>query len=370
MATSIRRTTTTVRTARACVVSENQKSDKLLTDLFTAYYQARKNKRSTHSQMRFERNLSENLVNLYHQILSRSYVPGRSICFIIRDPVQREVFAASFRDRVVHHYLYSKLNPIFDERFIEDSYSCRVGKGTHYGVHRLSWHMHECQKETLDGRAYVLKMDISGYFMNINRKMLYEKIVAGLDSSAVDDFDTLDFLLCQVIFTNPLKGCRIKGSREDWNGLPPSKSLFHSPDGCGLPIGNLTSQLFSNIYLSDLDYFITKTLGFVHYGRYVDDFYLVSSSKQSLLESIPKIKSFLKNQLNLTLHPKKIYLQDVTKGVRFLGYWVFPSKAYTYHKSRHRAWNHVLTAQSEVENPYYVRSVLRSFRGMTSMLLL
>jgi len=360
MATSTPRTTTTVQTGSLFVASQYQKSDEdLLTDLFTAYYSSRKNKRATYSQMRFEQNLSENLVCLWDEIRQRRYHPGRSMCFIIHDPVQREVFAASFRDRIVHHLLFNYLNPLFEPLFIEDSYSCRVGKGTHYGVQRMMEKMRQCRQDNPCCPVFVLKLDIQGYFMNISRQRLYEKIIAVVSKSNID-YGLVDYLLKVIIFNDPTKGCRIKGRRSDWTGLPPSKSLFHSPDGCGLPIGNLTSQLFSNVYLSALDDFVTKRLKVEHYGRYVDDFYLIDSSKGRLLDAIPEIRSFLKTELDLYLHPRKIYLQDVTKGVRFLGYWVFPDSSRMTRSSYHRISSHIEQALTEYDDLFYRQSVIQS----------
>lgn len=280
MATSTRRTTTTVRTASLFGVSENHKPDEeLLTDLFTAYYQARKNKRSTYSQIRFEQYAVDNVVALWNDIRSRQYKVGRSMCFIVRDPVQREVFAASFRDRIVHHLLFNYLSPLFETTFIEDSYSCRKGKGTHYGVGRMVYHMNQCLKQNVGRPVYVLKLDVQGYFMCMDRNILYDMLMQRVNRSSLD-VSLVDYLLRLIVFNDPTKGCRIKGKKSDWNGLPPSKSLFHASPGCGLPIGNLTSQLFSNVYLSALDNFITKDLGFEHYGRYVDDFYVVDTVKK------------------------------------------------------------------------------------------
>jgi len=360
MATSTRRTTTTVQTASPCVASQHQKSDeKLLTDLFSAYYSARKNKRATYSQMRFEQNLSENLICLWDDIRERRYAPGRSMCFIIHDPVKREVFAASFRDRIVHHLLFNYLEPLFDPLFIDDSYSCRAGKGTHYGVRRMMEKMITCRTKNPNDPVYVLKLDIEGYFMKINKNILYERIVSVVEKSDLD-FGLTDYLLRKIIFDDPKRGCRIRGSRSDWDGLPLSKSLFHSPEGCGLPIGNLTSQLFSNIYLSVFDDYVTKERNVEYYGRYVDDFYLIGPSKEKLLAEIPRMRQFLKNELALKLHPKKVYLQDITKGVRFLGYWVFPDSSSITRSSRHRMNTHIEKALTESIDPYQGNSIIRS----------
>ncbi|MBQ3250810.1 MAG: group II intron reverse transcriptase domain-containing protein [Bacteroidales bacterium] len=366
MATSIRRTTTIARTVNLSVVSKHQ-SGGLLADLFTAYYCARKNKRNTSSQTRFERGLSDNLMRLYDDIVSGRYRVGRSMCFVIRDPVLREVFAASFRDRIVHHLLYNWLMPIFEPTFIYDSYSCREGKGTLFGIKRLEHHIRTCS-DNYRKECYVLKLDIEGYFMNISRQRLYDMIVSRLQKYSSSHRLSFDLLLAlrllsQVIFNDPVKGCYRKGRISDWKELPFSKSLFHAAPGCGLPIGNLTSQLFSNIYLSGLDDYVKRVLKFRHYGRYVDDFYIVGSSKDELLDAIPDIRSYLSSELGLRLHPRKVHLTDIRKGVRFLGAVVKPHQRYICPRgvSRARAhMNEVLTAEY---NPYRILSVLQSYAG-------
>ena len=140
--------------------------------------------------------------------------------------------------------------------------------------------------------------------------------------------ELIDFLLRQIIFRNPQRDCRIRGSAEDWEGLPPTKSLFNSPEGVGLPIGDLTSQLFSNIYLGELDGYVKRVLRCKHYGRYVDDFFIVHPSKRYLKELIPWIREFLKEELELELHPDKIELQHYSRGVAFLGAYVRPYRRY------------------------------------------
>jgi retron-type reverse transcriptase len=131
-----------------------------------------------------------------------------------------------------------------------------------------------------------------------------------------------------IIFNDPTKNYHIKGRDSDWNGLPPSKSLFHSSGGCGLPIGNLTSQLFSNIYLSGFDNYVKRDLKFKHYGRYVDDFFLVDTDRDRLKAVIPTIAAYLRDKLRITLHPKKIYLQRYENGVLFTGGFVKPHRTY------------------------------------------
>ena len=366
------RTTTTATTAGACVWSQPQTDRLLLTDLFAAYYHARSNKRSTASQMKFERRLSENLIRLYNEILSRTYRPGRSMCFIISDPVKREVFAATFRDRVVHHYLYDKLEPVFERAFIYDSYSCRKGKGTLFGVGRLEHHIRSCSRNHTR-EAFVLKLDIEGYFMSIDRNILYDIIVRHIDKCRRSgklaegfDYDTVKFLLHDVVFLDPTKGCRIKGLKSDWKSLPASKSLFHSAPGCGLPIGNLTSQLFSNVYLGELDQFVKRTLKFEHYGRYVDDFYIVDESRQRLQAAIPLIEDFLRNHLHLRLNARKIRVIPASGPVPFLGSVVSPNGRRPERRSLKRMRGKYLEALNYERSPYRFASVHNSCMGYLS----
>jgi retron-type reverse transcriptase len=360
--------------ANRFVVSKNQSGGgeypDLLADLFTAYYCARKNKRNTASQIRFERNLSDNLMRLYDDIVSGHYRVGRSMCFVIRDPVLREVFAASFRDRIVHHLLYNLLMPIFEPTFIYDSYSCREGKGTLFGIKRLEHHIRSCS-DNYRRESYVLKLDIEGYFMNISRQRLYDVIESRLikhssKHSVPFDLPLVLRLLSQVIFNEPTKGCYRKGSIHDWDELPRSKSLFYASAGCGLPIGNLTSQLFSNIYLSALDEYVKRGLRCKHYGRYVDDFYIVGNSSQELLALIPLIKEFLSSHLGLKLHPRKVHLVSVSKGVHFLGAVVKPYQRYIYPKCLSRLKNNLLCSYVEEADPYRILAKQKSYAGYLS----
>lgn len=366
------RTTTIVTTGVRSVLSQPHEADHLLTDLFAAYYQARKNKRNTASQVRFEKDLAKNLISLYDDVKSQNYRPGRSMCFIISDPVKREIFASSFRDRIIHHYLYNKLEPVFEPVFICDSYSCRKGKGTLYGINRFVHHIRSCTNN-FHREAYVLKLDIEGYFMNIDRKKLFEIVSSRIDTllwksmlPADFDYDTVMFLLRKVIFNNPAKGCRIKGSKADWIGLPQSKSLFHSPPGCGLPIGNLTSQLFSNIYLNELDQYVKRGLKFHHYGRYVDDMYLMDTSVGKLLSANESISTFLSENLSLRLNNTKTRISKSTDSSKFLGALISPSGVYISKSTRRRMERKVIDAICAEENPFLLRAKVNSYVGHLS----
>lgn len=326
--------------------------EQLLIDLFKAYYDARRHKRNTGNQLKFEVNLEENLVRLRDELIDYTYKVGRSTCFIIEDPKKREIFAADFRDRVVHHLVYNYIMPIFERTFITDSYSCRKGKGVLFGIQRLAHHVRSCS-QNYSYTCYVLKMDIQGYFMNINRIRLLEIVKEELQKYALQkspsgekwreilDYELISYLLKEIILTDPTLNCIIKGSKSNWNGLPANKSLFHTPHDCGLPIGNLTSQLFSNIYLNKLDQYVKRKLRGKHYGRYVDDFYIVSRNRAQLEIHKEMIRDYLKEELGLVLHPKKTVIENAFYGITYLGAYVKPYRSYLDNKTRRRIFRKI-----------------------------
>jgi RNA-directed DNA polymerase len=309
----------------------------LCEDLFKAYYSARLNKRNTINQLKFELNFEQELFRLHDELLARTYKPEASIAFVVNKPVKREIFAASFRDRVIHHLLFNYLNPIFEKHLIFDCYSCRTGKGTSEGIRRMARFMRACSN-SYTSDCYMLKLDIKSYFIDINRHQLYGKInqLLAKEYNRVEQNNVMlsfdrelgDFLLRVIIFNEPIKNCRIKGDLADWDGLPRDKSLFYATEGCGLPIGNLTSQLFGNFYMAGFDHWMKRTMGFSHYGRYVDDFVVFHPDKELLVSVIPIIREYLQDTLGLTLHPRKIYLQHYTKGLSFLGAIIKPGRVY------------------------------------------
>jgi len=296
--------------------------------LFDAYFSCRQNKRNTINALRFEAEYEQNLITLCDEINQGTYQPGKSIAFVIDKPVKREIFAADFRDRVVHHLIISKLNPLFEKEFIYDSYACRVGKGTHFGIKRVDGFIRKCSKNYTQD-CYVLKLDIEAFFMHIDKGILFNRLAQFIKTHYRQPDQLLILSLCQKIIENePTKHCIIKGKRSNWDGLPSGKSLFHSPKNCGLPIGNLTSQIFANFYMNAFDHFVKHDLGVRYYGRYVDDSILVHQDKLYLQSIFLKIDEFLKTQLKLSIHPKKIYFQHYSKGVKFLGVVIKPHRIY------------------------------------------
>ena len=297
-----------------------------LAELFEAYQACRSNKRNTRNALAFEVDYETNLLNLCADINDGSYQPGKSIAFIVNKPVKREIFAADFRDRVVHHLVVSKLNPLFEKAFIHDSYACRVGKGTHFGIQRVDRFIRQCSVNYSQD-CYVLKLDIKGFFMHINKQLLFSKLHAFIEQhyQATDKLRVIE-LCYKIVFYEPTIHCIIKSKRSAWQDLPNDKSLFYSPPFSGLPIGNLTSQVFANFYMNSFDHFIKHDLGIRYYGRYVDDFVIVHQDKTYLKSLLPQIRFYLATQLKLTLHPNKIYLQHYSKGVQFLGVVIKPRR--------------------------------------------
>lgn len=303
-------------------MEETVQFDIPLEDVFEAYYECRRHKRSKSGALQFEVSLEENILALWHGLCSGTYKPEPSTVFIVEKPVAREIFAASFRDRIVHHLLLKYLNPLFEKHFIYDSYSCRKGKGTHFGIRRAS---HFVRSAAENGRkpGWVLKLDICSFFMSINRALLYERLEVFIDEACRhEDRDFVKYLCRVIIFNDPTKDCIFKSPRYKWNLLTPGKSLFSAQEGCGLPIGNFTSQVFANFYLSSFDHFIKHECGVRYYGRYVDDCVLVHESKAFLKSVAKHSRQFLLQNLGISLHPGKLYLQPCRHGVRFLGCFI------------------------------------------------
>ena len=352
--------------------------EQLSEDLFQAYLDARRNKRNKPYQRRFEAHLDSNLDSLCEELWTRTYKPLPSECFIITDPKRLEVFAAHFRDRIVHHLYFNYTHEIFERTFIEDSYSCIRGRGTHFGINRLRQHIMK-ESQNYKYPCFVLKMDIRGYFISINRTKLLEICLASLDKMAthkigkycptlwgnVVDMDFVKYLTREIVLLNPTIGCRIIGSRDDWEELPHSKSLFHSPSGCGLPIGNLTSQLFSNVYLNEFDQFMKRMLHCRHYGRYVDDFYVVSCDRQWLESLVLKVTEFLSNCLGLSIHEGKTEIRPVNQGVEFLGAFLLPYRTYSSRFSLQRMDDKLFALEAEGRT-VHVGNALNSYCGVLS----
>lgn len=333
----------------------------LLYDLYVAFEDAARGKHKMSYVKKFEEHLAENLNALCDELLGRSYRALPSKCFIVDYPKKREVFAAMFRDRIVHHLYFRYTHQMFERTFIADTYSCIVGRGTLYGVERVRHHIRQASLNWQE-ECYAMSIDIRGYFMHIDRarllkiatellkKMSVHKV--GLTDDVplpsgvllterttwaeVRDFNFLLWLTEQIVMLDPMENCIIVGDPSDWNGLDPAKSMRNLQPGLGLPIGNLTSQLYSNVYLNVFDQYVKRDLVCRHYGRYVDDSVMIDPDHEWLLAQVPKVREFLWDELGLELHRGKIHIQEVHKGVEFLGTFVKPYREYVSNKTLER----------------------------------
>ncbi len=299
-----------------------------LESLFQAYFDCRRNKRNTMNALDFEMDYESNLVTLCDELNQGSYSPGRSIAFVGTKPVKREIFAADFRDRVVHHWLINQLNPLFERMFIHDSYASRKGRGTHFGIQRVNRFIRQSSLN-YSRDTYVLKLDIQSFFICISKDILLANLHAFVEKCyPYPNQGIILELIDKIVMNDPATNCFIKGDKRLWHDFPKDKSLFHAKGAFGLPIGNLTSQVFANVYLNAFDHFVKHDLGVRYYGRYVDDFILVHESKAHLKSLLARITPFLSDELKLTLHPRKIHLQHYSKGVNFLGVVIKPHRIY------------------------------------------
>lgn len=316
-----------------------------LEEVITAYKDCRKRKRRTANAIDFERNLFVNCFNLLQEINQHKYYPSTSITFIVTKPKPREIFAANFRDRIVHHIIMNSIGHLFEEEFISNTFNCRKGKGVNYGVKQLHHDIQECS-ENYTQNCYVARFDLKGFFMTINKTILNDKLREFIQERYNgDNKETILELVNIVVSHCPEKDCYRKSPKQMWNLIPEDKSLFNVGDNFGLPIGNLTSQIFANFYLNDLDHLLYER--FNYYGRYVDDFYIITKDKESLLQYIPVIRQFLIETVGVILHPDKFYIQHYSKGCDFTGATVKGKLIYTGNRTlRHciemiQHYNHI-----------------------------
>lgn len=282
-------------------------------NIYRCYLACRRNKRNTINALKFEINAEENVLKLERELTAKTYRPSRSILFASRRPKLREIFAADFRDRVVHHVLVDYLERIYEPIFIHDSYACRKDKGTHAAVMRLQKFLRKVSKNGTF-RAYYLQLDIKDFFTSIDKNILFR-----LMKNKISNKDIL-WLTGHIIFHDPTESFILRDKENIIHKIPANKSLFGKDNLKGLPIGNLTSQFFGNVYMNELDQFIKHTIKAHFYIRYVDDIVLLSCERGELIRWMKEIEHFLINKLNLRLHPRRRKLQPISNGIDFLGY--------------------------------------------------
>lgn len=351
--TTVTRTTTTRTTSFAPALSADQcapHADFSFSELVQAYFDCRQNKRNTASALAFEQDLERNLARLNDELLAGTYRPGRSICFVVTRPKAREVWAADFRDRIVHHLLYNRISPRFYAAFIADSCACIPGRGTLYAARRLESKVRSVT-QNWSSPAYYLKLDLANFFVSIDKNVLRAQLAARIH-------EPWWLWLCDLIlFHDPRLDFELRGHSELLERVPPHKRLASQPGHLGLPIGNLSSQFFANVYLDALDQFVKHQVRARHYVRYVDDFVLLHESPEWLTDAGRKIEAFLPDRLHANLNPKKTILQPVDRGIDFVGHVLKPWSRRTRTRSVNESISKARQTRTadlfEVANSYY-----------------
>ena len=315
-----------------------------LENLFLAWDSFKSGKQKRKDVQLFEWQLEDNIFKLHRDLKYYKYEHGDYTSFYIQDPKQRHIHKASVRDRVLHHAIFTILNPIFESTFISNSFSCRVDKGTHKGINVLDKMIRQVSSNSFK-QCFVLKCDVKKFFDTIDHRILLKII-----SMRVKDEDAI-WILEQII-----------GSLSS-----ESTTIFKKK---GLPIGNLTSQLFANIYLNELDQFIKHELRIKNYIRYTDDFVIVSDNELYLKNLINSIRSFLSDELGLELHPKKTNISKSHRGVDFLGYIVLPHYRLLRTKTKQRIFRKLKERVRDYNNGTITKQTLnqsfQSYLGVMS----
>jgi RNA-directed DNA polymerase len=291
--------------------------DLKVSDIFQAYYDCRKAKRNTWNALKFEQNLERNVMDLYYELLSCTYTPGRSIMFVVTRPKPREIWAADFRDRVVHHVLYNRYSDQFYRSFIYDSYACIPEKGTLRAAIKVQHFIASATKNHTQP-AWFLKADVANFFVSIDKLILDKLLIKNITDP------WWAWLMRVILHNDPKNNAHIKSNKNLLNKVPAHKSLLNAKKGFGLPIGNLSSQFFANVYLNELDQYAKHSLKLKNYARYVDDIIVVGDSGSDLNNAYEKMSLFLGLNLGLKFHPNKKEINNVSFGVNFVGYIIKP----------------------------------------------
>lgn len=286
-------------------------------EMLCAYLDCRRRKRNTQSATDFEISLNRNLRLLKEELNDGSYEIGASRCFVVTKPKPREIWAGAFRDRVVHHLIYRAIAGDFIKTFSADSSACLPGRGTLYGARRLESRIRSVT-QNWSRPCFYLKLDLSNFFVSIHKPTLFALLEPKISRDRIRD------LVAQIVFHDPTSNYIFSGRPESLALVPPHKSLFNAPHDRGLPIGNLTSQFFANVYLNALDQFIKHQIRPLGYARYVDDFVLLHPNPAWLTAAQRRIEEFLDGRLKLAVNPRKTIIQPVAHGVDFVGRVIKP----------------------------------------------
>ena len=284
-------------------------------NLLLAWKEFMRGKRNKKDVQIFQLHFMNNILSLHQDLKNKTYTHGGYYAFNISDPKPRNIHKANVRDRLLHHAIYRILYLYFDSKFIYDSYSCRLEKGTHRAINRFR-DFHRKVSKNSTKTCFVLKCDIRKFFANIDHEILKEilekyikdKDIIWLLLRVIDSFDTKPNVANSAIAENT------------------TKHIYAIAYICkkGLPLGNLTSQLLVNIYMNEFDQFVKRELKVKYYIRYADDFVVLGRDKEYLEDTLVRMTEFLENKLKLQMHPDKVYVKTIASGVDFLGWVNFP----------------------------------------------
>lgn len=294
----------------------------------TAWEEFKKGKRRKFDVQEFERNLEDNLFKLHNTLQNKTYCHSSYEEFYVNDPKRRHIHKATVNDRIVHHLVYKYLYALFDKNFIYDSYSCRNKKGTHKAVKRLFRFTRKVSRNYASS-CWVLHLDVKKFFSSVDHEILFSLL-----QKKIQDKNILR-LLSEII------------------------NSFATEKEKGIPLGNVTSQVFANIYLNELDQYVKHCLKIKYYIRYADDFVIISRNKAFLYQCIDTSKQFLNKKLELKLHLNKISIRKLGWGIDFLGYIVLPYYILPRTKNKKR----IIAKLQEKNGSENFNSVLQSYLG-------
>lgn len=323
-------------------------------EVLAAYRRCRRTKRSAVTTIEFETNLSANITDLTRQLAERRWQPSTSMCFAVTDPKPREIWAAQFKDRVVHHIIHGRLKPRFEPRFIRTSFACIEGRGT---LAAAEWADRKIRSATAGWTrdAYALQIDIANFFPSINQQRLLDMLTARIDEP------WLATATANAIRHRPTSDVHFPGDPDLLKRVERRKSLWHTPDGYGLPIGNLTSQFGANVYMDTLDQHVIRQLRPRAYGRYVDDLLAIDTDEHRLTKCRDAIISFARDHLELDAHPGKTRIVNCKDGVDFVGWTIAPHRRSLRRSTARRANRRISERRGDHEQ---LAATVNSYLGL------
>ena len=328
-------------------------------ELRLAYEDCIRRKHNTDNAVNFEIDDNEKIESLYYELNTMTYTIGKSIVFTLLDikgHAYREVFAADFKDRIVHHLLVNRLIDYMNKYdLIDDNYACRKEKGTLYGAKRCQYKLIQCSNNGKEKNTTIIKGDFKNFFNSLNKEMIYNKLEKFIIQYMSDDRNMIfNLYLCKLIVMHCPQhdGNYIrKQPLRFWNGLPEHKCMFNCDDNHSIAVGNLTSQIFANFYLSLFDHYIVDILGYKYYGRYVDDWYIITNDIDNIGINYRKIREFA-NSMDLTINVNKTYIQNYKHGVNFIGFMIYHNRMYIRNSTKKKFMNMVYKFNNEIYYQY------------------